>query len=1056
MKLIKAMAWYKTQGGNTYNFEYTNQHQMKNNKLEQLNDSDSKYIYMYSSTVSRFQNLLMSTNHKSLKFFSFLVLIISSQVIFSQNKEVQISVLNDFGKPFESVRIQPLNSIIGSVVTDKEGKATLSIDLNTFIKLSFADMQKTIEVKSPELKVKLGKFDKEIQLGFGMSKSAQEITSSIDIVYFNKLEKSSLNNPSESLYGQLSGLMVLQNADEPWSRTPNINVRGRGTLGNNAPLVIVDGFERDLPSLSLADIQSVSVLKDGTALARYGQRGANGVILVTTKKGEYNSFKVEVSYDQGWNFPLREPNFLNAFDYANAVNQASILDGNEAVYSNQDLIAFQTGEDPSLFPNVNWFDETFRDFGTTTNINTSFTGGGKNIKYFASLNYQNERGLFDNTTLDERYDSQIKYDRFNFRTNLDIDLTNTTKFIVNIAGNIDGRTEPGARVSGVMDALYSVPSAAFPVTTPNGEWGGTEFYDNNPVALVSSTGIRQPNGRQIAANGQIIQNLNGLIKGLSAEVALAYDNEVNFFERRLRGFLYESLSFTRDPNTGEINNTFSNIFGNETDLNFGNSFGNQMRHATLYGKLNYETSGENSEFNTSVMYHQDKRVIQGQYNTFLRQNLMASASYSYQNKYFIDGVLSYAGSSVLPDGNRFGVFPAISAAWVLNQENFLKENKIIDYLKLRASWGMSGNDIMSPNLDDQAFTGGGGYFFTNNNSNFGGIREARLASQGLTYENSIKTNIGVDMELLGGLSLKFDAFYDKRKNILVGTNGAIPSLIGVATPIENAGEVKNRGIETSLLWKKEINGFKYFIGGNFTFAQNEIVEMNEEFQPFDYLKQTGNAIGQQFGLQSLGFFQNQDDINNSPQQLFSDVRPGDIKYKDQNNDGVIDNLDIVPLGFSDSYPEMYYSLNFGFEMRGLGVDILFQGIANQTVFLNTKSTFWALRGNNNITDFSANSWTPETASTATLPRLSLLENENNYQKNDIWLAKANYLKLRRFEVYYNFPKNVISKLKMKKAKIYGRGMNVFSIDSIRETDPEATGVGYPSLASYHLGVKLEF
>lgn len=1029
---------------------------MKNNKLEQLNESDTQYNHLCRSNVSCFQNLLKIINHNFIKGFCFLVIMVSYQIVLAQTQDIRISVLNDEGKPIEAVLIEPIDNSNESILTDKDGYATLNVALNSLIKLSFSDMQKTIQVTSQLVRVELGKLDKKINLGFGMSKPVEEITSSIDVVYFDKLEKSSLNNPSESLYGQLAGLMVLQNGGEPWDRNPTFNVRGRGTMGNNSVLVMVDGFERDLASLALLDIESVSVLKDGTALARYGQRGANSVILVTTKKGAYNSFKVEVSADQGWNFPFREPEFLNAFDYANAVNQASILDGNAAVYSNQDLLGFQTGENPALLPNVNWLNETLRDFGTTTNVNTSFSGGGKSVKYFASINYQNERGLLDNTNLDDRYDSQLRYDRLNFRTNFEIDLTNTTKFIANVAGNIDGRTEPGARVSGVIDALYSVPSAAFPIKTPSGEWGGTEFFDNNPVALVSSTGIRQPNGRQIAANGQIIQDLSSLVEGLSAEAAIAYDNEVNYFESRLRGFLYESLSFTRDPNTGVINDTISNVFGNETDLNFSNSFGNQLRHATLYGKVNYDKSWDNSKLNASVMYHQDKRVRNGQYNTFLRQNMMATASFGYKNRYFVDGVLSYAGSSVLPENDRFGFFPAISAGWIVNRENFLKNSKTINYLKLRASWGMSGNDIMSPNLDEQAFAGGGGYFFGNNNGSFGGIREGRLASQGLTYENSIKTNIGVDMELLGSLSMTVDVFYDKRENILVPTNGAIPSLIGVATPTENAGEVKNKGIETSLLWKKEVGDFKYFIGGNFTFARNEIVEMNEEFQPFDYLRETGNSIGQQFGLQSLGFFQDQDDIDNSPQQLFSQVRPGDTKYKDQNNDGVIDNLDIVPIGYANSTPEIYYSINFGYEMKGFGVDLLFQGIANQTVFLNTKSVFWPLRGNNTISNFSANSWTPETANAATLPRLSLLENENNYRRNDIWLARADYLKLRRFELYYNFPESLISKLKMKKAKIYGRGMNVLSFDSIRETDPEAIGVNYPTLASYHLGVKLEF
>ena len=1029
---------------------------MKKDKIGKLSYGTWKDNYLNSFTFINFQNLLQKTNKKIVKISCMLALLLSSQLILAQTDALKITVINDEGKPFSGVNIESLTNSDLTVVTDEFGTGILNMEPQGLIKLTFSDMQKVINIKSKAITVQLGKADKNLNLGYGISKPVDEITSSIDIVYSDRLEKSSLNNPLESLYGELSGLMVLQNAGTPWERSPSMYLRGLGTLNDNSILVLVDGFERDMASLALSDIESVSVLKDGADLARYGQRGANGVILVTTKRGAYNSFKVNVSYDNGINFAAREPNFLDSYNYARAVNQASILDGNEAVYSDLDLYGFQTGENLTLLPNVNWFDETLRDFGSTTNVSASFSGGGEKLKYFTSLNYQNERGLFDNTTFDDRYDSQLKYDRFNFRTNLDIDLTNSTKFIVNVAGHIDGRTEPGAGVSSIMNAIYSVPSSAFPVRTPNGEWGGTAYYDNNPVALVSSTGVLQPNGRQIMIDGKITQDLSGWLKGLSAEAALAYDNEVNYSESKKRDFIYESLSYTRNPLTGVINDTIANIYGSETDLNYSKGFKDQLRQASLYGKLNYDTSWNNSVLNTSLMYQQEKRVKNGQYKTYLRQNVIASASYGHKNKYFVDAVLSYSGSSVLPDGDRFGLFPAISAGWVLNREDFLKDNKSVDYLKVRASWGMSGNNIMDPNLYEQAFGSGGGYYFNNNNSSLGGISEWRLASDNLTYENSIKSNLGVDMELFGSLSITLDAFYDIRENILVATSGTIPSLIGVNTPIANEGEVKNRGVETSLLWKSNAGAFNYYVGGNFTFAKNEIVNKNEEFQPYDYLKETGNSIGQQFGLQALGFFENQADIDASPQQLFSNVRPGDIKYKDQNADGVIDDLDIVPIGYAGAYPEIYYGINLGGEYKRFGIDLQFQGVANQTVYLNTKSVHIPLRGNTNITDFSANSWTPETAATATLPRLSLLENENNYRKNDIWLISGDYLKLRRFEVYYKLPEQLISKLNISKAKIYGRGMNVFSIDNTGDVDPESLGVSYPSLASYHVGIKLEF
>ncbi|MGM0532287.1 MAG: SusC/RagA family TonB-linked outer membrane protein, partial [Bacteroidota bacterium] len=675
--------------------------------------------------------------------------------------------------------------------------------------------------------------------------------------------------------------------------------------------------------------------------------------------------------------------------------------------------------------------------------------------YFVSLNYQNERGIFDNTNLDDRYDSQLKYDVFNFRTNLDIDLTESTRFYLNLGGLIEGQNMPGARANGVMNALYSVPSAAFPVKTFNDEWGGTEFYDNNPVALVSSTGHRYPHTRGLNADGRLTQDLSAWVEGLSAEVALGYDNRVHYWESKTREFLYESVSIDRNSETGAITDTTVAQYGADTELNASDSFGGQQRQTTIYGKLNYETSWEESDLSTSVMYYQDKRVNDGQYNTYLHQDLALFGSYGLKDRYFVDGSLTYSGSSVLPEGDRFGFFPSLSAGWVLSREDFLKNHGLIDYLKLRASWGLSGNDRMDQNLYDQGFYSGGGYLFTDNNSSSGGIREGQLPSVGLTYEQSSKTNIGLDMEL-GSLTMALDAFYEKRTNILATIDGSVPSLIGIERPVENVGEVENKGIEASVLLEENTGSLQYHIGGKFSFARNKILEMNEEFQPYDYLKQTGNQVGQQFGLESVGFFKDQEDIDNSPDQLFSEVRPGDVKYRDQNGDDVIDQLDIVPTGHAGGYPEVYFSSQMGLEYKGFGVDALFQGIANQTLYLNTKSVFWPLRGNNTISTFSADRWTPETAESATLPRLSLSDNNNNYRKNDIWLTKGDFLKLRRLEVYYKLPGGLMDRLNMKSAKIFARGRNLFSLDAVDVVDPEATGVTYPTMTSYHFGINLGF
>ena len=902
-----------------------------------------------------------------------------------------------------------------------------------------------------------GKFGKTIHLGYNIERLNKLSTASTDVVLSDDLEKSSVINPGESLFGELTGLSVLQRGGLPWARSPSMFIRGRATFNSSDILVLVDGFERDIEALSLLEIESVTLLKDGAALATYGQRGANGVILVTTKRGEYDSFNVDVSFDRGFNRAFRIPQFLNGYDYAMAVNEAALLDGTQAIYSDWELDRYRQGDMPLFYPNVNWWDETLLDFGSSANFNSSFYGGGRSSKYFVSLNYQEEGGLLDNTDLDERYNSELHYSRFNFRTNLDVNLTTSTLLQVNLAGVIDDRRWPGAHVNDrIMDALYSIPSGVFPVRTYNDVWGGSEFYGNNPVALVSSTGHRLSHRRELNANGRLHQDLSAWIPGLSAEVAAAYDNLAIYNEGKTRGFLYERNTLVLDPQSNAITDTITSQYGSETDLSAYDNFGGQRRHATGWGRLNYKTSWGLSSLNTALLYTQDKRVNDGQYNTFLRQTLAATATYMYHEKYIVDAAISYSGSSVFPEGNRFGVFPAISAAWIISQEDFLSSNNNIDFLKLRASWGMSGNDIMSPNLYDQPFTPGGTYYFTINNSSFGGFREGRLASQNLMHETAKKMGIGIDAHLFERLDLSVDLFLENRSNILSNTDGSIPGLIGVSRPFESIGEVENKGIETSLLWRDQVRDFKYHIGGSFAFARNKIIEMSEEFRPYDYLSRTGNPVGQQFGLEAIGFFSDEDDIANSPAQLFSIVRPGDIKYRDQNDDGIIDELDMVPIGYAGGYPEIYFSMKLGFEYKGFGVDALFQGIANQTLYLNTKSVFWPLRGQTSISTFSDNRWTPQNAESATLPRLSLLENSNNYQRNDIWLTKGDYLKLRRLDVYYNLPAGFASRVSLQSARVFLRGMNLFSIDSIEVVDPESTGVTYPTLSSFHVGINVGF
>jgi TonB-linked SusC/RagA family outer membrane protein len=426
-------------------------------------------------------------------------------------------------------------------------------------------------------------------------------------------------------------------------------------------------------------------------------------------------------------------------------------------------------------------------------------------------------------------------------------------------------------------------------------------------------------------------------------------------------------------------------------------------------------------------------------------------------KYFADFTLSYSGTNLLNKDSRYGLFPALSLAWKLSNEDWFANNGFVNDLKIRASWGMTGNDLSIPqDLSAVKFSGSGTYYFTNNSTASGGLNQGRLPSTGATFETSTKSNIGIDVSMFGMLDLNADAFYDHRTNILMESEGLISSVIGVLKPYQTSGIVDNKGVELGINLHNNKGEFTYNVGGQFSYVKNKIIEMGEVYRPYDYLKRTGQSIDQAFGLEAAGFFLSKYEISVYPKQLFSAVNPGDIRYKNQNKDNVINIYDEVPLGYSTRNPELYFSASLGLGYKGFGLDALFQGIANKSVYLNTTSIFWPLRGNTSISDFSDNRWTATTTETATLPRLTTLENVNNFRPNDIWITDGSYLKLRSLEIYYDLPHQLISRLKISDTRLFIRGMDLFSIDHIDIVDPEAIGLVYPICSSYSIGIKIGF
>jgi TonB-linked SusC/RagA family outer membrane protein len=793
-------------------------------------------------------------------------------------------------------------------------------------------------------------------------------------------------------------------------------------------------------------------------------RGANRVLLFTTKKGTGKGLSINVNYDRGITRAFRLPTLLDAYGYAKAVNQARVNDGLTALYPQQSLYRYKWGTSPFLFPNVNWEEQTLRDFGSTDKFNISFQEQASAVRYFLVLNYDNEEGLLGPIKVIGPVSSQIASHKFNFRSNIDIDISKVTKLAVKLAGNLGESFRPQTSndEGDVMAAIYNTPASAFPIHTHKPinrtlkNWGGTSTWTNNPLAMISNQGYTTRGRRELMTDIILKQSLDDLLKGLSAEGGISFDKSFDYLDVRSNTYVYEALTPTVNPVTGAITDSTSTSYSTNSATSFSTSVPTHWRRSTFLFDLKYEKNWGDNVLSSMLLFQREELIKISRYNTYRHLLAAGTVHYGKSDKYFADLSLAWNGTSLLPEAVRYGFFPAISLAWKLSNEEFLKGNTMVNDLKLRASWGMTGNDQVIQNIDESPWSGGNTYYFGSGNTSNSGNAEGRPASSPLAFETSYKANIGIDASLFKMLDLNLDVFYDKRKGILTTTSGSISGILGLSSPYSASGITTNQGMELGLNLHQNTGDFKYNLGGQLSYSKNKIIDMNEQFRPYDYLKQTGRSISQAFGLQANGFFKDAADIAASPRQTFAIVRPGDIKYVDQNADGLVNAYDQVPIGYATNIPQLYYSGSVGIEYKGVGIDAVVQGIAHQTIYLNTPSIFVPLVSNTNISTYSDNSWTPTTASTATLPRLTMSQNLNNYQANSIYLADGSFLKLRTVEVYFDFPESIFSKLKVASLRVYARGINLFSIDKIKIVDPEAIGTTYPTVSSYNFGIQVEF
>ena len=903
-----------------------------------------------------------------------------------------------------------------------------------------------------------------IDVGADKVLTLEESTAAVSVITSRDTDRRSAKNIGNSILGQGLGLISLQGSGRYASQNPTFYIRGLQTLSSstNSPLILVDGIERDVTTITPEEVESVSILKDAAAVALYGYKGANGAILVTTKRGRTGKAVIKVTYDHLFNSIVDKPKFVDAYTYGLAINEARANDGLGARYNQNELNALRDGTYPYLYPNVNWVDETFRDHAMTNKYNVEFRGGAQKFRYYAMLDLISDKGFVKNFDNNDGYSTQDKYVKGNMRMNLDIDLTPTTLVKVNVLGVLSETSRPGSAAD-LWDMVYTLPAAAFPIKSENGVWAGSNTWSGelNPVAQSIGAAYYKNHTRTLLADVSLKQDLSSWIKGLGASIRVGYDNVANIYEDHSKTYVY-SVTLPSWPTTAtDPTSTISN-YGTESAMGSAASVDTYSRRLHVDGGFHFQRDFGKHSLYTQLKYDYEYEDPEGVNNTVYRQDFTWWTHYGYDKRYYVDLALVESGSSRLAPDTKWNFSPTLSAAWVISNEKFMQNVSWVNFLKLRASAGIINADYLPGDnvwsyYAQQYTTSGTIYPFDSGwNSEFGTTSLGQMATTDPGHEKAYKYNVGIDAKLFGALDITFDLYKQHRTDIWVSAAGKYSTALGMTAPYENAGVVDSKGLELGLDYNKSFGEVALSIGGNLNLMSNEIKEQLEEPRLYSNLVQTGNPVGQIYGLEAIGFFKDETDIANSPTQTFSTVKPGDIKYRDVNDDGVINANDVVAIGNNGTVPGVYYNFHLGAEWRGLGFYAVFQGTGKYTANLNTKSMFWPLIGNTTISQYAYdNRWTTENQD-AKFPRLSSQSNSNNYRNSTLWLADRSFLKLRNLEVYYNLPKSLLEKTKIVNgAKVYVRGIDLLCFDHIDENDPEALGI-YPVNRSVALGLSVTF
>lgn len=907
--------------------------------------------------------------------------------------------------------------------------------------------------------------DEVVVVGYGTQKKAS-VVGSIASVSVNDIRMPTAKI-SNNLAGQLAGVISVQRSGEPGASS-TFWIRGISTFGSSTtPLVLVDGIERDLDLVDIEDIKDFSILKDAAATAIYGVRGANGVILITTREGIVGKPQINIRFEAGMVQPTKVPDMLDAVQFAELWNAAA---GSE-VYTPEVIQKYRDGSDPDLYPNVDWVDYLYKDLSFNERVNVNVTGGGSTAKYYISGGFYNEDGLFARDNMKE-YNTSVFYRKFNFRSNVEVQLHKYTKLNVNLATTFERKNEPGTAASKIWD--YAVKSApnVFPAVYSNGLLPGPGANNGeNPYVLLTQTGYREKFYNTAQSLFSLTQDLGDWVtKGLTVTVKGSFDAKN-----------YNHLARTKTPPQymASGRDEFGDLILQQTvvgtdNLTYAESHSG-YRSVYLEASVNWARSFGKHDLSALFLYQQSQRNNVGIDKSqpelalpYRHQGIAGRITYSYDNRYFIEGNFGYNGSENFSPGKRFGFFPSVAAGYVISNEKFFEPVRgVIDLLKIKASYGIVGNDKIGTGDNVRRFiyngtvNSGSSYYFGTRPHSSSSIQMGDWPNPNVGWEEAHKLNVGVDLSLFSKLKISADYFKEKREGIFLQRQ-SIPVYVGLSTqPWVNIGKMRNSGVDASLEYHQTIGQDLHLtVRGNFTYARNMIVDQDQPDYKYLYMNRTGQARYQTFGLVAAGLFRDQADIDAWPKQSFGDVEPGDIKYLDLNGDGVVDSYDVKPIGYT-SIPEIVYGFGFSLQWKAFDFSAFFQGVGHVNFSTRTDQTQGFIARNsreaNLFSDVYDNYWTPERLD-AKYPRLFIGTNNNNNQNSSFWMANGRYMRLKNLEIGYTLPKHISQKMAMQNMRVYLSGVNLFTFSPFKLWDPDLqTGAtNYPNNRIINIGLTIGF